>query len=195
MQASGIVVFARSSESRTRLLPAFTENRAAKRFIAVVHGRPSWKQADCDLPLVPNGNKLHKTIIDKYRGKHAYTHFQVLTQAGNYTVLEAVPQTDCVHQIRVHLCAMGHPLVCDSLYGSLKAVYLSSFKHNWHGDPLEERPLLARLGLHALELTLPDVPPLTAPLTQDMKAVITQIEKRSGQQLDGDLLARADRHK
>ncbi|MDR0315424.1 MAG: RluA family pseudouridine synthase [Treponema sp.] len=192
---SGLVVFAKDQETHRLLSLAFEGRQVEKRYIAIVHGRPHWNETSCDLPLVPNGNKLHMTIIDKYRGKKSLTHFRLLNSAGNYSVLEVRPETGRTHQIRVHAASMGFPVVCDTLYGKdkprlEKPVLLSSFKRNWRGDPLEEKPLLARLGLHAAELVLPvqdrsgnavDKAPaalsLNAPLPRDMAALIKQMEK------------------
>jgi 23S rRNA-/tRNA-specific pseudouridylate synthase len=157
------VVFAKDPETHKRLSSAFENRQVIKRYIAVIHGRPSWKETACDLPLVPNGDKLHRTIIDKYRGKKALTRFRVVGSAGNYTVAEALPETGRTHQIRVHSASLGHPIVCDGLYGaaarrggSEKGVFLSSFKKGWRGDSVNERALLSRLGLHATRLSLPD---------------------------------------
>jgi 23S rRNA-/tRNA-specific pseudouridylate synthase len=145
------------------------------------------------------------TIVDKYRGKSSLTHFRLLGSAGNYSVLEARPETGRTHQIRAHAAALGFPVACDPLYGNGKPVLLSSFKRNWRGDPLAEKPLLARLGLHAekiivsgsvcgsqenSESTFPAQCPdsnlarenldLHAPLPRDMAALIKQIEKEAG---------------
>jgi 23S rRNA-/tRNA-specific pseudouridylate synthase len=123
------------------------------------------------------------TIIDKFHGKKSLTSFRLLCSAGNYSVLEVVPETGRTHQIRVHAAALGFPVVCDSLYGKDKPVLLSSIKMNWRGDLLEEKPLLARLGLHALELSLPmpSLPDncltLHAPLSRDMDSLVKQMEK------------------
>lgn len=181
---SGLVVFALDKETHKQLSRAFEEHQVQKRYIAVVHGRPSWKETRCELPLVPDGDKQHRTIIDKYRGKQSGTRFRVLGNAGNYSVIEALPETGRTHQIRVHLSSLGHPVVCDPLYGTVKPVLLSSFKRGWRGDPLEERPLLSRLGLHAAELVLPEYHGktgenlvLNAPLPRDLGALINQMEK------------------
>jgi len=176
---SGLVVFAKNRETHRLLSLSFEKREVLKRYAAVVHGRPSWKEETCALALVPNGNKKHMTIIDKYRGKESVTRFIRLLSAGNYSVLEARPETGRIHQIRVHAAALGHPVVCDSLYGKETPVKLSSFKRGYRGDPLEEKPLLARLGLHALELVLPDAQTLTAPLARDMASLIKQMEKIS----------------
>ncbi|MDR0451233.1 MAG: RNA pseudouridine synthase [Treponema sp.] len=187
--ASGIVVFAKDEESHRSLSLAFQDRRVRKRYIAVVHGRPGWEETLCDLPLVPNGNKRHLTIIEKYRGKASLTRFRLLGGAGNYSVIEALPETGRTHQIRVHLASLGHPIACDPFYGSAKPVFLSSFKPGWRGEPLDERPLLQRLALHALDLTLPPGIPgrrdagelrIRAPLHRDMAALIKQMEKRAG---------------
>jgi len=201
---SGLVVFAKNSETHKALSVAFENRSVTKRYIAAVHGRPSWNETSCDLRLVPNGNKLHLTIIDKYRGKPSFTRFRLLGSAGNYSILEAFPETGRTHQIRVHLAALGHTVVCDELYGKNKPIMLSSFKRGWRGNPHEERPLLSRLGLHAAELSIPSIfdenvtatgsidtntakaensssVRLRAPLSRDMAALIRQMEKAAGE--------------
>jgi len=177
-ETSGLVVFAKNRETHRLLSTSFEQRDIEKRYIAVVHGRPSWKETSCDLALVPNGNKKHMTIIDKYRGKKSVTRFILLSCAGNYSVLEARPETGRIHQIRVHAAALGHSVVCDGLYGKESPVKLSSFKRGYRGDPAQEKPLLSRLGLHALELTLADAQVLTAPLARDMASLIKQMEKQ-----------------
>jgi len=174
---SGLVIFAKNKEIHKELSMAFENRKIEKKYIAIVHGRPSWKETVCDLALVPNGNKKHMTIIDKFRGKKSLTKFIHLHSAGNYSVLEAIPETGRIHQIRVHSAAIGHPVVCDELYGKINPVKLSSFKRGWKGDPYEEKPLLSRLGLHALEIKLPNGKILEAPLAKDMKALINQLKK------------------
>lgn len=176
-ETSGLIIFAKNRETHRRLSLAFEQRNIFKKYVLIVHGQPVWKETSCDLPLVPNGNKKHMTIIDKFRGKESVTRFNCLFSAGNFSVLEAVPETGRIHQIRVHAAAIGHPVVCDALYGKENPIKLSSFKRGWRGDPHSERPLLSRLGLHAQELTLPDGQSLAAPLPRDMRSLITQLEK------------------
>jgi RluA family pseudouridine synthase len=196
---SGLVIFAKDAETHKKLSAAFESRRVRKQYTAVVHGRPVWTETECSLPLVPDGDKQHRTIIDKYRGKPSMTRFRLLLSAGNYSLLEALPETGRTHQIRIHCASLGHPVVCDPLYfaggrrvskRSLEGIFLSSFKKGWRGDPQEEKPLLARLGLHAARLELPDYGPidggaelgglvLEAPMPRDMAALIKQMEKCS----------------
>lgn len=176
-ETSGLVIFAKDKETHKKLSVAFEKRNIGKTYITIVHGRTSWKETTCDLSLVPNGNKKHQTIIDKFRGKESITSFKCLFSAGNYSVLEVKPQTGRIHQIRVHAAALGHTVVCDALYGKETPIKLSSFKRGWRGDPKEERPLLSRLALHAQELVLPDDRTFYAPLPKDMDSLIKQLEK------------------
>ena len=123
---SGLVIFTKNSETHRPLSIAFENREIEKRYISVIHGRPLWKETTCDLSLIPNGNKLHHTIIDKYRGKESFTNFRLLGSAGNYSVVEARPETGRTHQIRVHLQALGHPVVCDEIYGNTRPILLSA---------------------------------------------------------------------
>jgi RluA family pseudouridine synthase len=186
---SGIIVFARDAETHRLLSRAFESREAEKIYYAVVHGRPGWTETDCDLRLVPDGDRQHRTVIDNYHGKRSLTRFRLLLSAGSYAVVEARPATGRTHQIRVHLASLGHPVACDPLYGarnSPKPVFLSAFKKGWRGDPLKEKPLLNRLGLHAARLSLPypdgeNRLVLEAPLPRDLAALIQQLEKAGAQ--------------
>jgi RluA family pseudouridine synthase len=183
-ETSGLVVFAKDPDTHKKLSSAFETRQTEKTYTAVIHGRPAWAEGktSCDLPLVPDGNKKHLTIIDNYRGKASETFFRLLLSVGNYSIVEARPLSGRTHQIRVHLAALGHPIVCDNLYGKNSrsgneaGIFLSSFKRNWRGDVLEERPLLSRLGLHAAELVIEGYD-FKAPLPRDMGALIGQMEK------------------
>ena len=69
--------------------------------------------------------------------------------------MELRPLTGRMHQIRVHLSAIGHPLAVDCVYGGAEALYLSDFKPDYRRkESREERPLISRLSLHASRLRL-----------------------------------------
>jgi 23S rRNA pseudouridine1911/1915/1917 synthase len=182
---SGLVAFAKTAEMHKTLSSAFEARLVKKRYIAVINGRPTWTETSCDLPLRMDGDREHRTIVDRGHGKPALTEFKVLGICGNLAVLEAFPHTGRTHQIRAHLSALGHSIVCDPLYGDKKPLLLSSFKRSWRGDPYEERPILSRLGLHASSLSF-EVPELkqrdfSAPLAKDMAALLSQMEKITGE--------------
>jgi RluA family pseudouridine synthase len=198
---SGLVVFAKDGKTHRFLSRAFESRSVKKEYLAVVHGRPPWEEAECDLPLVIDGDKRHRTIVDRFRGKKSLTRFKRILCAGNYSIIEARPETGRSHQIRVHLAALGYAIVCDPLYGKSerssalpggaeKGLFLSSFKRSWRGDSSRERPLIERLALHAARLVLPlweesaDIDrddsnnlELTAPLPRDFRALENQMKK------------------
>ena len=187
---SGLVIFAKNADAHRALSGAFESRRVEKMYICVVHGIPSWRETICDLPLRPDGDREHRTVIDKGHGKYAITTFRVLGSFGHLSIIEAKPETGRTHQIRVHLAALGHAIAADSLYGDGRPLKLSSFKRGWRGDPFTERPLIDRLALHAAHLSLPVFKPgerafgpysFSAPLPRDFDALATQLEKSAGE--------------
>jgi RluA family pseudouridine synthase len=181
---SGIVVFAKNASTHRRLSIAFESRTVRKTYTAAVHGVPRWTETECAAPLVVNGDKRHRTIIDRYRGKKSLTRFRLLCGSGGVSIIEAEPESGRTHQIRVHLASLGLPIICDPLYGRENPLFLSSIKKSWRGDPFDERPLIGRLALHAAKLRLPAVGGgadllLEAPYPKDMAALIKQVEKLS----------------
>ncbi len=180
---SGLLVFARNAEAHKALSAAFESREVAKTYHALIRGEPQWKETLCDYPLRPDGDKLHRTIIDAGHGKPSVTDFRLLAAYGPFSLVEARPRTGRTHQIRVHLAALGFPIVADPLYGDGKALYLSSFKKKWRGDEFSERPLLSRTALHAFSLAFAHprsgaALSFEAPYPRDFKAAVAQLEKR-----------------
>ncbi|MBO5401138.1 MAG: RluA family pseudouridine synthase, partial [Spirochaetaceae bacterium] len=120
---------------------------------------------------------------NKRMGKESITNFKLLGTVGPYSWIQADPVTGRTHQIRAHLQDLGISIVCDPLYsGNQKPVRLSDIKRSYRGDVFEERPLLARLGLHAYQLSVvhPETKErmtFTAPYHRDMDALRKQLFK------------------
>lgn len=117
---SGVLLLARSVEAHRRLNTQFQERSVEKVYHALVHGVPSWEQENVALPLLPDGDRRHRTVVDESRGLEAFTQLRVIERFDSCSLVEASPGTGRRHQIRAHLSALGMPIVGDELYGSPK---------------------------------------------------------------------------
>ena len=162
-ETSGAIVFARTAEIHRALNLAFDSRAVSKLYHAISIGVPPWDEYTVDLPLRPDGDRRHRTVIDREHGKAAVTHLHVLERFTRHTLIEARPETGRTHQIRAHLAALDLPLAGDVLYGG-KAV----------------TALIARTALHAytLELEHPfthEPLPVTAPYPPDFAQALSQL--------------------
>src|SRR4030042_2395483 len=113
---SGVLLLARSAEAHRALNTQFEQHRVYKCYHALVVGNPEWQEQTISLPLRPNGDRQHRTMIDTQAGKHAITPLKVLERFVNYCLLEAIPETGRTHQIPAHLHALGLSIIGDKLY-------------------------------------------------------------------------------
>lgn len=146
MATSGLMVMARGAAAQRVLSMAFAARAVTKRYIAMVAGRletpardgdPPGEWGTIDLPLVVDWPNRPRRIVDHQSGKPSLTHWRVLgyDATGLNTRVELEPVTGRSHQLRVHLRALGHPILGDALYA-----------------PPEVQALSGRLLLHAQSL-------------------------------------------
>lgn len=183
---SGIVVYARNEEAHKNISLQFEKRLVKKVYHCLVYGKPSWQTLSVDLPLLPDGDVRHRTVVNRRLGKKSVTDFKVLRTCGPYSWIEARPLTGRTHQIRVHLAENKCSIVCDSLYsGNQKPVRLSEIKKRYNGDVYEEKPLLNRLALHAYKITFAhprtnEEVSFIAPYSRDLNSTRNQLAKIFG---------------
>ena len=149
---SGVMIFARTAESHKNLSEQFSNHEVEKTYFAIVSGEIVGDEQMIEMPIDQHPSRDHRMMISK-NGKPALTELRVVERFRGFTLVEARPKTGRQHQIRVHLQAIGHPLIVDPVYGSQDAFFLSAIKSRMHfKKDEEERPLLNRLSLHAASL-------------------------------------------
>lgn len=179
---SGLILYALNEETHRYLSQLFENRLVQKTYLGIVQGTPNPPAGTVNAPIAENQARKG-TMIVHARGKASITHYQVVQACGPYSLVQFEIETGRTHQIRVHAQHLGHPIAADPVYSKETAVFLSGFRKNMkkgHQD-WEEKPLLARLGLHAASLRFTDEDGsaihLEAPLFRDMKALLQQLGK------------------
>jgi 23S rRNA pseudouridine1911/1915/1917 synthase len=114
---SGVVLFARTTEAAARLQAEWRERRVRKVYRALMTGLPEWDARRIDVPIGP---MFHDALGELHAaspsGKRAISEVRVLGRREGHALVEVEIETGRPHQIRIHLAAVGHPLVGDPLY-------------------------------------------------------------------------------
>lgn len=122
---SGIMVFAKNKKAESNIKTQFQDRLSKKVYIAEVMGHLNSDEGEIDLAIAPDADNPPMQITSS-SGKSAYTRFKVLERRENSTLVELIPSTGRTHQLRVHMLALGHPILGDDFYGDEKAVKASS---------------------------------------------------------------------
>jgi len=184
---SGLVLCAKTKPALDFLSGQFQSKTVAKVYHALTTGVPVADEFTVDLVLKEDEGQPGRMCVVKKHGQASVTEFTVREKfpqpAGRpaFAWVECRPLTGRTHQIRVHLAAEGTPVLNDPLYGDAAQLLLSDLKRGYKGRA-DERPLLARLALHATALTFTH--PLTrerqtlaAPLPKDLEVALKYLRK------------------
>lgn len=181
-ETSGILAIAKHPEAYRHLAMQFEHREVTKRYHAVTNGVHDFDGVSVYLPIAPikDGTAVR---IDREKGKLAETIFNTLQAYRQNTLVECLPITGRMHQIRVHLMCLKAPIVNDPTYGG-EALFLSELKRNFNlKKDTEELPLIQRVALHAHSLTFElldgERRQFEAPYPKDFGVLVKQLEKFS----------------
>ena len=181
-ETSGLILFAKNEKTHKYFSQLFEQRKIEKNYLGIVRGNMPAEKGSVNEPIAEHPYHKGEMIISK-KGKPSLTDYEVLEDYGIYSLVRFDIHSGRMHQIRVHTKSLGHPIVCDIVYGDGKPVFLSSFKKKYKlsQHDLEERPIVNRVGLHSHSLTFTDQyqkkHTIEAPLPKDMKALLQQLKK------------------
>jgi len=145
---SGLMVVAKSDQAHVNLAQQFKEHLITKLYRVLVHGNPKEGEGVIDLPIGRHPVDRKKMSTGSRRGKESLTHWHVEQRYGIATLLGVRIETGRTHQIRVHLNAIGYPVVGDAVYGNSKR-RIEAVKDNALQTTLRK---MRRQALHSSEL-------------------------------------------
>ena len=177
-ETSGLVLVAKTAAAARQFGLLMQRRSLHKEYLAIVWGWPDWEHKLVDAPLDRQGKHEHSAIWLKQvihgAGAPAQTEFFVerrfrksTTSGDRFSIIRAVPHTGRTHQIRVHLAAVGHPIVGDKIYGPDEQLYLRFIENGWT-DELETKLLLPRHALHSARLAVENAHEWTSALPPDL---------------------------
>ncbi len=155
-QTSGVILIAKNIEAHRHASIQFQKKLTAKVYHAFAKGKTFLENHIVDLPILID-EKRRAVRIDKQLGKKSITHFTTIKNYTDYSLIACNIKTGRMHQIRIHLSVLGHPICGDTLYGG-EDIFLSSIKRKYQlNKTKEEKPLIKRFALHAFELCINDI--------------------------------------
>ncbi|KFZ39021.1 pseudouridine synthase [Shewanella mangrovi] len=137
MATSGVLLLALRRNAERELKRQFQQRETKKVYFARVAGHMRQSSGTVDLPLICDWPNRPKQKIDHQLGKPSVTHFEVISKGKNSTLVKLMPVTGRSHQLRLHMMALGHPILGDNFYADSVAKAMSQ-----------------RLLLHATHLTI-----------------------------------------
>lgn len=180
---TGVLLLAKNLSGQRHLSEQFQNNLVEKEYLAIVSGQPTAVEGDIEARVAPHPSVRTKMTVVSRGGRPARTLWRIEERFRWIALLRAFPKTGKTHQIRVHLAHMGLPLLVDPVYNPRgEPLMLSKIKRSYKPTKGEdERPLIARLTLHAHRLTFTDLngerQTVTAEPPKDFRATINMLRK------------------
>jgi 23S rRNA pseudouridine1911/1915/1917 synthase len=155
-ETSGCLLVAKNDTIHAALTKLFIERKIVKTYLAIVTGSPRQRKGTIDIPIGRHPTqRLKMTLRRPPSGREATTEYEVVATSSKHALVTCFPRTGRMHQIRVHLQQLGHPIVGDPIYGArdhwsrhLLHAWRLEFTHPRHGkNLLIEAPLPEEFSL------------------------------------------------
>jgi 23S rRNA pseudouridine1911/1915/1917 synthase len=180
---SGVILVAKSDQIHNALADQFAARTTEKEYFALVAGTPDRDSDWIDQPIAPHPHHREKMAIraNHELSRDAKTLYQVAERFDGYAAVRAFPKTGRTHQIRVHLAHIGHPVLCDRLYGGRAQITRGKLRRELSDGTV----LLDRQALHArrIKITHPvtgDPLEVMAPLPADIEGTLAALREFRG---------------
>ena len=153
LHTSGVIVFARTASSQVYLNKQFELRRTRKKYVARVKGHLKKDEGQINLPIIVDWPNRPQQKVCSETGKKAFTHYKVLDrEPQNISRVELYPITGRSHQLRLHMKAIGHPIIGDPIYAD-NATFKASNRLELHSHSLQiNHPKTKLLKLFSVEV-------------------------------------------
>jgi 23S rRNA pseudouridine1911/1915/1917 synthase len=177
---SGVLLVAKTDAAHFALSEQFEARTVEKQYFAIVVGVPDRDRDVIDMPIGAHPYQREKMAIrrDHPSSRPAQTFYEVAERFDGFAALRVAPKTGRTHQIRVHLTAVGCPVLCDKQYGGRSQVTRGEIRRDLNDRDM----LLDRQALHAQRLKLRhpvsgEPLELEAPISADLEAVLAELRQ------------------
>lgn len=152
---TGVIIVARNEKAHHAIAKQFEQRTTQKTYLAITQGCPQLDRDEINLPIGIHPYQREKMAVrrDHSTSRQAITRFEVLERFSGAALVKVMPRTGRTHQIRVHMAAIGCPVLCDGLYSG-RTILEPSFFGVASNSETQATPLICRQALHAFELEI-----------------------------------------
>ena len=176
-ETSGVILIAKNDLTHFSLTSQFADRSIEKEYLAIVAGKPDHDRDIIDEPIGVHPYQREKMAIraNHSTSRHARTFYEVVERFRGFAMVRLVPHTGRTHQIRLHLCHIGCPVLCDRMYSGRGQITRGDLLGNDDSTPLLERHALHARRLKFVHPTTSQPIEIEAAVPDDMQRVLSEL--------------------